>query len=37
MRLAILDQPVKTAEFILVDMIVTRTGANFDEVLQEVL
>jgi len=37
MRVAILVQPVKTAEFILVDMIVTRTGANFDEVLQEVL
>lgn len=35
LKVAILLKPVKTAEFILVDFIATRTGANFDEIVQE--
>lgn len=33
-RVAILIKPVKTAEFILVSFVATRTDANFEEVLQ---
>jgi phage tail sheath protein FI len=37
LRCAILLKPVRTAEFILVDFVATRTDANFREVLDEIL
>jgi phage tail sheath protein FI len=36
LKVAILLKPVRTAEFILVDFIATRTDANFDEIIQEI-
>jgi hypothetical protein len=33
MRAQILLKPVKAAEFIQIDFVITATGANFDEVL----
>jgi hypothetical protein len=33
MRAQIFLKPVKAAEFIQVDLVITSTGANFDEVL----
>ncbi len=35
LKVACLIQPVKTAEFILIDFIAARTGANFDEIIQQ--
>ena len=37
MKVAILLKPTRTAEFILVDFVATRTDANFQEILQQVI
>ena len=36
LKLAVLLKPVRTAEFILIDFVATRTDANFSEIIQQI-